>query len=921
VYHDAYHAIIIGGWRMGNTLSSPKRQRFHRGYLLIAVILALALYFGSLAFFPDWGQSVSVLLALAVLVIGAVVTFLSDFRTAFSPPPESSVTSTQQSITVSGGVGIEANTVSTRDVAGRDKIVSAGGDVVEGDKIIYEAQPPLASALHQLPAPPRDFTGRAADLDAILNDIEHGAVISGVRGMGGIGKTALALVIAERLKAQYPDAQFFIPLRGASSRPMEPLDAMQSVIRAYHPTAQLPDDATRIAALYRSVLDGKRAIVLLDDAKDTAQITPLLPPVSCLVLITTRQHFHVPGLHARDLETLPLDEARDLLIAIAPRLDSVIPHSREAVECHSERSEESLGRPTVPPLRPRDSSSQQHAPRNDTTGVADEIARLCGCLPLALRAAASLIAATPDLNPAAYSAQLRDERTRLTKIGREGVEIDVEASLNLSYRQLSPEAARVFRQLSVFPATFDAAAAEAVCEDPDHAHLSHLVRLSLVQFNETTARYQLHDLARLFANALLTDDDRTAIQLRHAEHYLSVLRQATNLYLQGNDGISQGLALFDREWPNIQAGHTWAVDNVGAGLAPARTLAQSDREGRPYTDEAARLCDDYPDAGLYVLNLRLHPREWIAWLEAALIAARYRKDRASEDAHLGNLGIAYKNLGETRQAIEFYEQQLVIVRDIGDRRGEGAALGNLGNAYANLGKTRQAIEFYEQALVIVREIGDRRAEGSIVGNLGSAYYLLGETRKAIEFYEQYLAIAREIGDRRGEGNALGNLGLAYADLGETRKAIEFYEQHLVIAREIGDRRGEGNALGNLGNAYADLGETRKAIEYHEQYRDIARDIGDRRGEGNALGNLGIAYDDLGETCKAIEFYEQDLVIAREIGNRRGEGGALWNMALALDKINERAQAIAHAEASLRIKEAIEDPHAEMVRRALAQWKA
>ena len=129
-------------------------------------------------------------------------------------------------------------------------------------------------------------------------------------------------------------------------------------------------------------------------------------------------------------------------------------------------------------------------------------ARLCGYLPLALRAAASLIAATPDLNPLTYAAQLRDERTRLTKIGAEGVDIDVAASLNLSYQQLTPEAARVFRQLSVFPATFDAAAEEAICEDADHTHLSQLVRLSLAQYDETTGRYALHDLTRLFAAAL-----------------------------------------------------------------------------------------------------------------------------------------------------------------------------------------------------------------------------------------------------------------------------------------------------------------------------------------------------------------------------------------------------------------------------------
>ncbi len=379
----------------------------------------------------------------------------------------------------------------------------------------------LAQALHQLPAPPADFTGREADLKAILDDIAQGALISGVRGMGGIGKTALALVIADRLKAQYPDAQFFIPLRGASESPAKPYAAIQSVIRAYHPTAQLPDDANQITALYRSVLEGQRAIVLLDDACDADQVRPLLPPKSCLVLITTRNTFAVPGLHARKLEMLLPADARDLLIAIAPSLEGVILSAEGAKNLFANQ----------PEILRRLVTAQ-----NDTVRVADVIAHFCGYLPLALRAAASLIAATPDLNPLAYAAQLRDERTRLTKIGKEGVDIDVEASLNLSYQQLSPEAARVFRQLSVFPATFDAAAEEAVCEDANHTHLSQLVRLSLVQYEETTGRYSLHDLARLFAAALLTDDERFAVQRRHSNHFQVVARSADQLYLQGGEG-------------------------------------------------------------------------------------------------------------------------------------------------------------------------------------------------------------------------------------------------------------------------------------------------------------------------------------------------------------------------------------------------
>ena len=165
--------------------------------------------------------------------------------------------------------------------------------------------------------------------------------------------------------------------------------------------------------------------------------------------------------------------------------------------------------------------------------------------------------------------------------------------------------------------------------------------------------------------------------------------ETDRLYKQGNEFIAQGLALFDREWVNVQAGQQWAASIVGADHVSARanTLV------RPDANDAAQLCSAYPDAGAYVLDLRLHPRDQIHWLQDALNAARQLNNRAAEGVHLGNLGGAYADLGETRKAIEYHEQSLVIKREIGDRRGEGNSLGNLRGAYADLGETRKAIEF------------------------------------------------------------------------------------------------------------------------------------------------------------------------------------------------------------------------------------
>ena len=722
--------------------------------------------------------------------------------------------------------------------------------------------PPISSPW-QIPMPPKDFTGRSKDIDNILAYFERGATITGLRGMGGIGKTALALVLAQRLNDRFPDGQFFIDLKGTSEKPLAASDAMAQVVRAHLGTdIKTPENETELAGLYRSVLKGKRTLLLLDNAAGREQVQPLLPPEYCSVLVTSRKKFALSGLKPWDLDPLSPEDARQLLITIYSQIGD----------------------------------------------NADRLAELCGYLPITLKAATYLLVETPDLAPAKYIQELGDERTRLKQLGRSGEDLDVEACFNLSYSRLSAESARVFRLLSVFPGDFDAKAEEVICQDEGHSILSELVRWSLVEYQrqsiEGEGRYHLHDLVRLFADGKQEEidgaEDRENVQQRYAEHYEKILSLSNELYLNGS--VLAGLNRFDLERRNIETGWAWAKENF------------------PIDDRIAYLCSSYLNWPI-LLELRMHPKERISWTETALSAARQLNNHSMEGVHLGTLGISYSCMGEQRKAIEFYEQALAIAREIGNRQMEGAQLGNLGIAYSDLGEPHKAIEFYEQALDIARKIGNRKSEGIQLGNLGIVYSDLGEQLKAIEFHEQSLIIAREIRDRQMEGAQLGNLGNAYSGLGEPCKAIEFHDRALNISREIGDQRGEEADLGNLGNAYMKLGAPRKAIEFYEQALNISCEIGDLRVEGAALGNLGLAYADLGEPRKAIEFYEQALAIAREIGDRRGEGNALWNMSLALDKLDNRARAIDCARAALKISEEIEDPRVEQVKRQLLEWES
>ena len=614
---------------------------------------------------------------------------------------------------------------------------------------------------HQIPSP-RNFTGREELIDRILTNFAQGDTVIALRGIGGLGKTALAYKLAELLRGRYLDGQLMVNLQGTSTTPFTPAQAMSKLLRYYYPAVPLPENEDELQSLYLSTLDGKCVLILLDNALDENQVRPFLPPASCGLIVTSRHKFALSGMVPIDLDILKLEKAVELLLKTA-RPYSSRPLSQEE--------------PTW-----------------------KEIARMCGCIPVALKAAGSYLACTPGSSPKRYIKELQDERKRLGIIGKEGVEEDLVTKFSLSYCRLAPETAKVFRLLSIFPGDFDAHAEEAICQDEGHRHLIELERWSLVEYQrlnpEDEGRYHLLDLVRLFAAGRMEESGgeaaRNDAQQHHAEYFKDVLFSATKLYVEG-DALA-GLRRFDLERMNIEAGWSWAKSNLVGNNA------------------AASLCNAFLDWP-YLLVLRMHPRERVSWLEMALAAARQLEDKMMEGVHLGNLGNAYSDMGEVRKAIEYYEQALAILREIGHKLGEGIDLANLGLAYFDLGEVRKAIEYYNQALAIARKIGTLWIEGENLCNLGKAYAAMGETEKAIGYYDQSLEIVRRIEDRKNESVALCNLGKAYSDLGEVRKAIDNFEQSLEIARKIEYRRGEGDALFNMSLALEKLGQRPEAIDH------------------------------------------------------------------------------------------------------------
>ena len=473
------------------------------------------------------------------------------------------------------------------------------------------------------------------------------SAIVAICGMGGSGKSVLAVHVAHELgrAGETPDGQRLLDLHGVSESPLSPLEAMARIAQSFDEKAARPANEQEAAIAYHRVLDGKRVLIVLDNARDDKQVAPLLAhrSLTTRIIVTSRRMITAEGIHAVPLDEMSNEQAARFL---------------------------------------RDITGTGRGNQNDIA----RLVRRCGRLPLAMRVAGRFLVGHPGLSIENYIEAVDKAAVKLAVKGEP--ETDVRAVLGLSAHDLAREditLAERWQMLAVFPDDFDRAAAAAVWEVEDSAaalQLSELAARSMILHDEATRRWRLHDLMRDVAQVPVEGEDAAALEAqlesaraRHAQHYCGVLSAADELYLKGGESVLAGLALYDLEQRNLTAGQAWTVARID------------------HDDAAAHLAADYPNAGVYVLAIRLHRRERVDWLEAQLSAS----------ARLGN------------------------------RRIECAALGNLGNAWADLGEPRRTIEHGEQALAIARELGDRGSEGAGLTSLAKAWWLLGEPRRAIEY--------------------------------------------------------------------------------------------------------------------------------------------------------------------------------------------
>jgi DNA-binding SARP family transcriptional activator len=643
-----------------------------------------------------------------------------------------------------------------------------------------------------LPRGAPDFTGRGtelAQLDAFAQEQQLASgmlVISAIAGIGGVGKTALALHWAHRAAWRFPDGQLYVNLRGYGQRgPVQPAEALGQLLRTLGlPPERIPTDVDEAAAVYRARLADSRTLILLDNAASADQVRPLLPGGSGnLVLVTSRDR--LGGLIA-------YDGARRLT------LDTLTPPESLQLLCQM------LGAERV--------AAEREA--------AENLAAACGHLPLALRIAAANLADRSGDSIAAYAAELRSG----DRLGLLAVDGDphrtVAAVFGHSYRTLSATEQGFFQLLGLIPfADFTlpvAAALAGVPEGTASALLNRLLDACLVA-EHASGRFAMHDLIREYA-ALKPHNpaELTSACLRLLDFYLHTAFAAARLQYPQRDPI--------------------AIASAHPGVVPER-LADRDAALNWFTAEhhnlmaaielADRLRIDSHVGHIawciaVFLDRRGYWQDWVDTQQLALAAARRRRDLRAEAIAHRSLGVAYTQLARHDQAETHMREALGIYTRLKDRTGQAHAHFNLGISAGHQCRHREALRHRQRALELYRAVGHQSGQADALNAIAWELAQLGDYHRALAACNEAVDLLAELGDQRGEASARDTHGFIHTSLGDYEQAEASYKGAIQLYRATGDQPAEAATWERLGNCHETAGEASQAANAWAQAVDLLR---------------------------------------------------------------------------------------------------
>jgi len=637
--------------------------------------------------------------------------------------------------------------------------------------------------------------GAIASLDRLLAEDGEAApvVICAVSGTAGVGKTALAIHWAHRVRAEFQDGQLYLNLRGfeAAAPPVQPGEAIRVFLDALAvPTHRIPVGLAEQVALYRSLVADRRILVVLDNARDSEQVRPLLPGGDATrVVITSRNRLlglvAAEGARPLPLGTMDADEANQLL---RRRLDG--------------------GRVDREPA------------------AAAEIIARCGGLPLGLALVAARVAAHPRSTLQELALELRDTVTPLDSMttGQDQA-TDLRHVFSRSYATLSAPGQAMFRMLGLHPGPH---AAEAAAASMANRSLEETRRILVELYDAGLVTeiapgiYTLHDLLHAYARELSereeSEADRDAAIYRLLDHDLFTAVNADRQLEPHRDPIdlpapcegtvpevlespAAALAWFTQEYPALLR----AVE-----LAATRGLDQ----------HAWRL----PWALVTYFDLQGRWQPFKATQIGALAAAQRLGNVEAEGRALRHLANATIQMGDLDEADEYLQRALTLFEGLGDAAAQATAHMNLSLLRERQERIKESNDHAAHALRLFRAAGHRVGEGIALNSLGYGYALLGEFPAALEHCHQALELDRANGHRKGEAHTADSLGFIYGRLGDHAQAIRWFGHSLGLFREFGDRYNEADALLNLGDVFAAVGDHAAATRSWSDAAQIMREI-------------------------------------------------------------------------------------------------
>jgi tetratricopeptide (TPR) repeat protein/transcriptional regulator with XRE-family HTH domain len=726
---------------------------------------------------------------------------------------------------------------------------TARGGAVPAARVVQTAGPSLAAATRTLPRDVVSFTGREPELDWLLAAASGSAGSGGtvgiyaIGGMAGIGKTAFAVHAAHLLTPAFPDGQIFLPLHGHTpgQRPVDPAEAIASLLQtAGVGVEQIPHGLEARVRLWRDHLAGKRLLIVLDDAIGHDQVRPLLPGTSgSLVLVTSRRHLTaLEDAQAISLDTLPPGEAAELLIRLAAR----------------------------PGLRQGDPAVM-------------EIARLCGCLPLAVGMLARQLHHHPAWSVAKLAADLAAARDRLEMMQAEN--LSVAAAFDLSYEDLTSDQQQLFRRLGLYPGSDIDAYAAAALAGIDLAATRRLLEALYDQHllsEPAHGRYSLHDLIREHARAAAASDplaDSAAALDQMLSYYQHTAAAADCLIPRGPARVPRITLAGPAHCPQFRT-HEDAVSWMEAERLNLHAIidhAAIDQRPGPAIALPAAMHGFLRAQGYWDQAVALH--------RIAGHAARQIADRRMEAAALTNMGHIQVLLTDYPAAAGSLADALALCRDVGDRHGEARALTELSVLQRITRELPAAMQSARHALAMCRDVHDRPGEAGALIQLGAVQRLTEHDLEATANLTTAQELCRDIGNEFIEADAHDQMGGLHREAGNYPAAVASYTRALALSRSVGNRHGEALALDNLGGIHQLTGNYANAETLLNQAIQLYRRTGSRRGEARALSRLAAVRQETADWEQATRFLAMAIKLSHDIGDIR-------NVAAYLNTLGEVA---------------------------------